>query len=184
MFAANALLVYGLGACPALRGERRGLLVSILALLTANLIASSLLWALRELLLAPFGLEALEPLVFALIIAPLVKYLGRAIATSGAPLLQKAGAAIDEAAVSCLVFGIALISARSNFGLLEALTASIGACVGYWAALVLLGAVRERLELSDLPESFRGAPAILVSAGLMAMAFMGIDAVFIGNLVG
>jgi electron transport complex protein RnfA len=62
------------------------------------------------------------------------------------------------------------------------LVASLSATAGYWAAVILLDSIRERLELSNLPAAFRGAPALLVSAGLMAMAFMGVDNALLHNL--
>ncbi len=175
VFSANALLVYGLGVCPAFRRERRGPWVHLAALAFVNALASILFWIVRSFALAPLGLESLDIILYAVLIAPLLKYLSRFIASSPAVSLVRMGAAMDEAVTSCLVFGVALIATRSNFSLLEALAASIAACLGYWLALIVLDSIRERLELSDLPASFRGAPALLLSAGLMAMAFMGVD---------
>lgn len=184
VFASNALLVYGFGACPAFRREGRGASASILALALVNLLASGLFWALRVLLLAPLRLEALEAVLYALVVAPAVKYLGRALSSSASAALARIGNAVDEAALSCLVFGLALLISRRGYSLPQALLASLASAFGYWAALVLLEAIRERLELSSLPSSFKGKPALLLSAGLMAMAFMGLDSIFVASIAG
>jgi electron transport complex protein RnfA len=182
VFSANALLVYGFGLCPAFRRKGQGSASRLLALFGVNLLASGLSWLIRHFVLAPFGLEVLDVVLYAVLVVPLIKYLSRAIASLGNSSLSKVGAAADEMVTSCLVFGIALIASRGDYNMVEAIVASLGACLGYWLALVILDSIRERLELSDLPPSFRGAPAMLVSAGLMAMAFLGLDEVLIRTL--
>jgi electron transport complex protein RnfA len=182
VFSANALLVYGLGICPAFRRERKGAGVQLLALVFVNILASGLFWVMRRFILAPLSLQALDVVVYAVIIAPSLKYVARFMASGGSGFLVKAGAAADEAVMSCLIFGVALIVSRGDYGFLEALVASLSATAGYWAAVILLDSIRERLELSNLPAAFRGAPALLVSAGLMAMAFMGVDNALLHNL--
>jgi Na+-translocating ferredoxin:NAD+ oxidoreductase subunit A len=184
VFSANALLVYGLGACPAFRRDGNKPLVSIVSLVVVNLFASGIFWAFRVLALAPLHLEALEAIVYAIVVAPLIKYLARALVASESPFLSRVGTSVDESALSCLVFGLALLIARRGYSLPEALLASLSSAIGYWAAIVLLDAIRERLELSALPESFKGKPALLLSAGLMAMAFMGMDTVFVKTIAG
>lgn len=182
VFSANALLVYGFGICPAFRKGRRGVWAQILALALVNIIASSLFWLLRRFLLVPLGLDSIDVIVYAVVIAPVIKYLARFIASSGNPFLIRVGAAADEAVMSCLVFGVALVVTRSDYGLGEAVLASLASCVGYWVAVIVLDSIRERLELSAVPPAFRGAPGLLVSAGLMAMAFLGIDSALLHNL--
>ncbi|HUW41255.1 MAG TPA: Rnf-Nqr domain containing protein [Rectinemataceae bacterium] len=183
VFGANALLSYGFAPCPASR--LRGLvgLAAFVALFLANALAASLLWALRALVLRPLGLDYISLIIFVMIAIPLVRLFFRAIAAKSG-FLHRLSTAADDILVSSIVFGIALISTRSGYSILEALVASVSSAIGYWMAAVLLDALRERLELSDVPEAFRGAPAMLISAGLMAMALMGFDAVFIKNLAG
>jgi Na+-translocating ferredoxin:NAD+ oxidoreductase subunit A len=143
-----------------------------------------LLWCIRVLALAPLGLESLDLFVFVLLAVPLIKAIARTAAASGLGMLSRVGSTSDNLVVSCLVFGIALIASRSGFSLPEALIAGACSGLGYWLASALLEALRERLELSALPAALRGTPSMLVSAGLMAMAFMGIDEIFVKNLVG
>lgn len=184
VFASNVLFVYGLGLCPAFHREGRSSFGSLVTLAATNLIAALLLWALRTLVLLPLHLEKLDIVLYALCVMPVIKYLARAVGGGAGAAVAIFAASAEDAVQSCLVFGIALIASRSGFGLLEALAATLASVLGYWAALVLLEAIRTRLELSELPGFFRGTPALLISAGLIAMAFMGVDAVLIKNLVG
>jgi Na+-translocating ferredoxin:NAD+ oxidoreductase subunit A len=181
-FAANALLAYGLGSPPLGERSRGEALASAIALAAVNAAAAALLWALRSLVLTPLGLSSADILFFAIVAVPPLKFISRGAAGSGTGAFAKVGARADDLVVGSLVFGVALLSARSGFSLPEAVTAGTASGLGFWLADSLLGAIRERLELSDLPSYFKGAPAMLLSAGLMAMAFMGIDAALVGNM--
>jgi Na+-translocating ferredoxin:NAD+ oxidoreductase subunit A len=184
VFASNALLAYGLGSVPGQSREAPGQTASALALALVNLLASALLWALHSLVLFPLRLQNLDMLFFALIALPIIKFLAKAAALSGQGLLAGLGAKANEMAVGSLVFGVALISANSGYSFPEALAASAASGLGYWLATVLLESIRERLELSDLPRPFKGAPAMLISAGLMALALMGVDSAFVKGMSG
>jgi Na+-translocating ferredoxin:NAD+ oxidoreductase RnfA subunit len=76
------------------------------------------------------------------------------------------------------------VTAKGGYDLPQALVASAASGLGYWLAAVLLDGIRNRLELSPIPGPFRGAPAMIVSAGLVAMALMGIDSILVRNLAG
>jgi electron transport complex protein RnfA len=149
-----------------------------------NALASVFLWGLHSFVLAPLGLKSLDVLFFAILAVPLLKFFARASSFSGNRVVSQVGGMADDLIVGSLVFGVALISANSGYSLSEALAASAAAGLGYWLASVLLESIRERLELSDLPGPFKGAPAMLISAGLMALAFMGVDAAFVKGLAG
>jgi Na+-translocating ferredoxin:NAD+ oxidoreductase subunit A len=183
LFASNALLTYGLGSIPERGRDDGASSASALALICVNAIASTLLWAIRELALLPLRLGSLDMLFFVIAAVPLLRFVARAAAASGTPLLAKIGARSDDLVVGNLVFGVALIAARGAYTLPEAAAASAASGLGYWLAQSLLASVRERLELSDLPAPFKGAPAMLISAGLMSLAFMSVDAAFVKNLV-
>ncbi len=193
VLASNALLSYGFGAIPAIgpgssraaAGLRdgRSSLASALALACINASAASILWCVRGLILGPLGLAGLDIFFFALIVVPPLKALARA-ARSGSGIPAAIGAEADELIVGSLVFGIALIAARSGYGLGEAATAGAASGLGYWMATSLLRRIRERLELSDLPDAFKGAPSMLISAGLMSMALLGLDSAFLRDLGG
>jgi Na+-translocating ferredoxin:NAD+ oxidoreductase subunit A len=196
----NALLSYGLGSIPAFRkgpdedgartapGARAasgsaGGLAAAAALAGANSLAAALLWCVRDLVLVPLGLAQLDLLFFAIIAVPLLKALSRA-AASAEGLLARVGAQAEELIVGSLVFGVALIAARGGYSLGEAFAAGAASGLGYWMATSLLDSIRERLELSDVPAAFRGAPSMLLSTGLMSMALMGIDTILVRNVGG
>jgi len=184
VFASNALLTYGLGSVPGRGEEKGGRTISALALIIVNALASSLLWALHSFVLSPLKLASLDILFFALLVVPLLKFLGKAAFRSGEGRLSRLAAKADDLVVGSLVFGIALISSNSGYSFPEALAASAASGLGYWFAAVILESIRERLELSDLPRPFRGAPAMLISAGLLALALMGVDSAFVKGMAG
>ena len=184
LFASNALLTYGLGSLPDRRRGEMGSLASALSLAGVNALASVFLWGIHNLVLAPLGLASLDILFFIIIAVPTLRFVARAASSSTKGLLSRVGSRADDLVVGSLVFGVAFISSRSGFSPAEAVAASVASGFGYWLAEFLLESLRERLDLSDLPYPFRGAPAMLISAGLMALAFMGIDAAFVKNLAG
>jgi electron transport complex protein RnfA len=184
LFATNALLIYGFGSIPEKGRDDRASLASAIALACVNALASTFLWAVRNLALDPLGLGSLDILFFVIAAVPLLRFVSRAASASGKGLLSRVGAASDDLIVGSVVFGVALVTARGAFTLPEAAVASAASGLGYWLAQSLLESLRERLELSDLPEPFKGAPAMLISAGLMSLAFMGVDAAFVKSLVG
>jgi len=184
VFAANALFAYGLELAPGFRARGPRGSVSALALAVGDSLAAGLLWCITVLLLAPLGIKRLDLLLLVPIVVPPLKALARTAAASSSGPLAAVGAESDELIVSSLVFGVALVCARGRFSLPEAFVAGGSSGLGYWLASSLLEALRERLELSGLPASLKGAPSMLISAGLMSMAFMGVDAVLVRNLVG
>ncbi len=181
VLASNALLSYGFGAIPAIgpgyhiaaasKREGGSRLASAAALACINAAASAVLWCLRSLALDPLGLAGLDIFFFALIVVPPLKALGR-FARSGSGIPAAIAAEAEDLIIGSLVFGIALVAARGGYDLGEAAAAGAASGLGYWMATSLLGSIRERLELSDVPATFKGAPSMLISAGLMSMALM------------
>lgn len=184
VFVSNALLTYGFGAIPSRSGEDSGSLSSAIALALVNMIGAAFAWAMRALVLVPLGMGELDILFFAIAAVPLLKFAARASSGSNLKFLSTASRRAEDLIVGSLVFGIALLSSRGAYSLPEAIVAGAASGLGYWLAEFLLGALRERLELADIPRPFRGEPAMLISTGLMALAFMGIDAAFVKGLVG
>ena len=184
VFASNAILAYGFGSISVQKNERSGQFASVMALVCVNAIASAFLWGIHTLVLAPIGLESLDILFFTLFVVPLIKFLSRAVSISGFRFISQLGSKADDLIIGSLIFGVALVSANSGFSLSHALAASAASGFGYWLVIVLLESIRERLELSNLPRFFKGPPAMLISAGLIAFAFMGIDSTMISGLAG
>ncbi|WP_095190442.1 electron transport complex protein RnfA [Pseudomonas sp. Irchel 3E19] len=167
----NFVLHWPLGVDPLLAGNRRQVHALGLATLCLMAVVGVLSYAAWHWLLVPLQLEALRLFVFlplsVLLIAPILKWLAR-----GLPdwpfdglwplLLSNAG-----------VLGLALINAQNDQGLLQATALSFGAGLGFWLALSLFSDLRERSADNDIPLPFRGLPIDLISAGLMAVIFLG-----------
>jgi len=171
----NVVLTGFLGLCPFIGVGRRleaaaGMALATLFVLT---LASGASWAAMHWLLEPLGLGYLRTLVFILLIAALVQ-LTEMLVRSSSPLLHELlGVFLPLITTNCAVLGVALINLDRGHGFLESLVFGAAAGAGFGAALIAFASLRERLEGADLPAAFRGAPIALVTAGLMALAFMG-----------
>lgn len=171
----NFVLVKFLGLCPFL-----GVSTSVdsaigMALATAFVLtlASVASFVLTSWVLEPLGLMYLATVLYILVIAALVQ-LTELFMRHSAPLLHRAlGIYLPLITSNCAVLGVALLNVREQHSLIESALYGFGAALGFGAVLVALAAARERLAIADVPESFRGAPIGLITAGLMALAFMG-----------
>jgi electron transport complex protein RnfA len=171
----NFVLTNFLGLCPFIGVSRRfeaaaGMALATLFVLT---LASGLSHAAWHWLLEPLGLEYLRILVFILLIAAVVQ-LAELVIRSTSPLLHELlGVFLPLITTNCAVLGVALLNLDRQHGLLQSLVFGAAAGAGFGLALLLLAALRERLDADDVPSAFRGAPITLITAGLMALAFMG-----------
>jgi electron transport complex protein RnfA len=171
----NFVLTNFLGLCPFVGVSRRfeaaaGMALATLFVLT---LASGLSYAAYHWLLEPLGLEYLRTLVFILLIAAVVQ-LTELFVRATSPLLHELlGVFLPLITTNCAVLGVALLNLDRRHGFVESLVFGASAAAGFGLALVLFAALRERLETGDVPLAFRGAPIALVTAGLMALAFMG-----------
>lgn len=194
----NVVLVQLLGICPCAGAPRRtgtALGIGIASAVMMGL-ASLAAWAVRTLVLAPLGLEALEALAYAACVA-LVALLVEWAAGRAAPGLARAsGFSVRGAAVNCAVLGTALLVSRRavpltaagalagpGFGPLESLVAGLAAGCGMLVVMVLLSAIRGRLDTERVPAALRGLPIALVSAGLLALAFLAFDSALVSRLL-
>jgi electron transport complex protein RnfA len=171
----NFVLTHFLGLCPFVGVSRRfeaaaGMALATLFVLT---LASGLSYAAFRWLLEPFGLGYLRILVFILLIAGVVQ-LTELVVRATSPLLhQLLGVFLPLITTNCAVLGVALLNLDRHHDLLESLVYGASAATGFGLALLLFAALRERIDSGDMPAAFRGAPIALVTAGLMALAFMG-----------
>jgi Na+-translocating ferredoxin:NAD+ oxidoreductase subunit A len=171
----NFVLVQFLGLCPFMGVSNSvssavGMSVATAFVLTLASVASYLVtgW-----LLVPLGLEYLRIVAFILVIAALVQ-LTELYMRHTAPLLHRVlGVYLPLITSNCAVLGVALLNVREQHSLLESAFYGFGAALGFGLVLVMLAAAREKLAMADVPASFRGAPIGLITAGLMALAFMG-----------
>lgn len=182
----NIVLERLLGVCPcvtapcALRGAA-GVGVATAFFMSVASIAS---WAIERFVLAPLGLDFLQSLAFTAAIAAsawLVESLGSRFLPA---LLRASGFSVRGAAINCAVLGIALIVVGESLGPLETVLAGVSAGAGVALVLLLMSAIRARLDLERVPKAMRGLPASLVSLGLLALAFMAFDTFFLTSLAG
>ena len=131
-------------------------------------------------LLKRLGLDYLQTIVFILVIASLVQVVEMFL-KKAAPAIHKAlGIYLPLITTNCAVLGVALNNVTDGFGFFESVFSGFGTAAGYTLAIVLLAGIRERTEGNDIPGPFRGAPIVLLSACLMAIAFYGFSGLSLG----
>jgi electron transport complex protein RnfA len=171
----NFVLRYFLGICPFLGVSKKidaalsmGLAVTFVMSLTA--VVS---WAINHLILIPYGLDYLQIVSFILVIASLVQLVEMFIRKTSPPLYQAMGIYLPLITTNCAIMGLALLAALKNYGFVEAVVFGVGSGLGFTLAIVLMAAIREQLEVADVPKPLQGAAIALIIAGIMALAFLG-----------
>lgn len=143
-------------------------------------IASAVANLLYTFVLDPLGLDYLQTIVFILVIAALVQVVEMFLKKSMPALHSALGIYLPLITTNCAVLGVALLNTQNSYGALMSTAYGIFGGLGFTLAIVLFASVRERLEFSDYPKAFEGFPIALVTAGLLAMAFMGFSGLSIG----
>ncbi len=136
-------------------------------------IASAFASVIYNYILKPANLEYLQTIVFILVIAALVQFVEMVIKKYSRSLYDALGVYLALITTNCAVLGVALINVQKSYGLVESIVNGLGTGVGYLVAIVIIAGIRERIEYNDIPESFKGMPIVLITSGLMAIAFMG-----------
>jgi len=119
------------------------------------------------------GLEYLQTIAFILVIAALVQFVEMFVKKASPTLHQALGVYLPLITTNCAVLGLAILNIQMEFTLISTIVHAIGAAVGFTLAIVLFAGIRERLALADVPDSLKGFPIALISAGLMSIAFLG-----------
>ena len=140
-------------------------------------ISSVITSTLYNFLLKPNDLTYLNTIVFILVIAALVQFVEMVMKKMMPALYQSLGVYLPLITTNCAVLGVALLSVQNDYGILASTVNGIGASVGFFLAIVLMAGIREKLENSNIPEVFKGTPIVLITAGLMAIAFCGFGGV-------
>ena len=175
IFVNNVVLAQVLGICPFLGVSSKvetslgmGAAVTFVMALTALVC-----WPLQQYVLNPFDIGYMQTIVFILVIASLVQMVEIILKKVSPSLYQALGVFLPLITTNCAVLGVAITMIQKEFTLLQSVAFSISTAIGFALALVLFAGIRERLDFEDVPAAFKGVPIALVTAGILAMAFMG-----------
>ncbi|MBR5111522.1 MAG: electron transport complex subunit RsxA [Clostridia bacterium] len=166
-----------LGCCPFLgvSGKVETSISMGLAVTFVMTIASLFCWLIYNFLLIPLDLTYMNTIAFILVIAALVQFVEMFLKKSSPTLYSALGIYLPLITTNCAVLGVATLNMNNNYGLLQSVLNGTFSALGFLLAIVLMAGVRERLESSKIPACMKGFPITLVSAGLMAVAFMGFN---------
>ena len=171
----NFVLSQFLGLCPFMGVSRKMDTALGMGFATAFVLtlASVSAYLIDTYLLIPYGIEYLRTISFIVAIAVLVGLTELFIAKTSPLLHRVLGVYLPLITTNCAVLGVALLNSSTHHNLLESAVYGLGAALGFTLVLVLFAAMRERLEAADIPLPFKGSPIALITAGIMAIAFMG-----------
>ena len=175
----NILLAEYLGNCPFI-GTSKQMSTAIgmgIAVIFTIALAGVITWAIQKYALDPLDLGYLQTIVFILVIAALVQLVEFFLKKSVPPLYKALGIFLPLITTNCAVLGIAVLNIRRNYNFLEMLVFSIAGSAGFSLALILMTGIRERYETTHIPRPLQGTAISLITAGLMAMAFLGFSGV-------
>lgn len=175
----NVVLSQFLGICPFLGVSKRtdtaaGMGGAVIFVITISSLLTSIIY---NYLLVGLHIEYLKTIVFILVIAALVQFVEMFLKKSSPSLYKSLGVYLPLITTNCAVFGVALTNVQKDYGILPSVVNGFATAVGFTISIVILAGVRERIEYNDIPESFKGTPIVLVTAGLMAIAFMGFSGI-------
>ena len=171
----NVVLSQFLGLCPFLGVSKKtetatGMGVAVIFVIT---LASAVAGAIYQFVLVPFDIAYLQTIVFILVIAALVQFVEMFLKKFIPGLYQSLGVYLPLITTNCAVLGVALTNVQKKYGILTGVVNGFATAVGFTISIVILAGIREKLTYNDIPESFQGMPIVLVTAGLMAIAFCG-----------
>ena len=166
-----------LGICPFLGVSKRistavGMGAAVTFVLT---LATIVTYLLQKYVLVAFGLEFLQTILFILVIAALVQMIEIVLKKISPSLYQALGVFLPLITTNCAVLGVAILVIQKNMTFIESVVYSASIAVGFTLALVIFAGIREQLELTGTPKGMKGVPIALVTAGILAMAFMGFN---------
>ena len=170
----NFILVQFLGICPFMGVSKKMDTATGMGLAVIFVMAlASIVCYLVNLILIQLDLEYLQTLAFILVIAALVQFVEMFLQKSMPSLYEALGIYLPLITTNCAVLGVVLLNVQENYNFIESVTYGVSGGVGFLLAIVLFASVRERCEFAEYPKAFEGFPIALISAGLIALAFMG-----------
>ncbi len=176
----NVVLSQFLGLCPFLGVSKKvktaaGMGVSVIFVITLAAAVSNIIY---EFVLVKFDITYLQTIVFILVIAALVQFVEMFLKKFMPSLYQALGVYLPLITTNCAVLGIALTNVQKEYNFLFSIVNGFATAVGFTIAIIILAGIREKMEYNDIPESFKGMPIVLITAGLMAIAFCGFSGIF------
>ena len=170
----NVITSQFMGICPFLGVSKKvDTAVGMGAAVTFVLTLASFITYFIQKLLEITNNQFLQTIAFILVIASIVQFVEMVIQKMSPSLYQALGVFLPLITTNCAVLGIALVNVQNNYNLVETIVNGFGAGIGFTLAIVLFAGIRERLELADIQESFKGFPSTMIAASLMAIAFLG-----------
>ncbi len=171
----NLVLSYFLGICPFLgvSGKIESAFGMGMAVIFVMTLATSISWLIYHFILAPFDLFFLEYVVFILVIASLVQIVEMFIRKFSPALYQSLGIYLPLITTNCAILGVALFMVARNYKFLESVVFGFAGGMGFWLVLLIMAGIREELDYVEVPKVFKGASLTLITAGLLALIFMG-----------
>ena len=175
IFVNNIVLSQFLGICPFLGVSSKvetslGMSAAVTFVMAITAVVA---WSLQKYVLAPLNIGYMQTIVFILVIAALVQMVEIVLKKVSPALYQALGIFLPLITTNCAVLGVAILLVQEQYNLLQSVVYSVSIALGFGLALVLFAGIRERLELEEVPAAFRGTPIALITAGILAMAFMG-----------
>lgn len=175
----NVVLSQFLGLCPFLGVSKKiktasGMGAAVIFVITISSLLAAIIY---NYVLVPLKLTYLNTIVFILVIAALVQFVEMVLKKISPPLYKALGVYLPLITTNCAVLGVALTNVSKEYGILTSVVNGFGTALGFTIAIVILAGIRERNEYNDVPESFKGMPITLITAGLMAIAFIGFSGI-------
>ena len=171
----NVVLSQFLGICAFLGVSRKtgtaaGMGAAVIFVITLSSLITGILY---RCVLVPLHVEYLQTIVFILIIAALVQFVEMALKKYSHALYEALGVYLPLITTNCAVLGVAITNVQKEYGILTGIVNGFATAFGFTIAIVILAGLREKMEYNEVPESFKGMPMVLLTAGLMAIAFCG-----------
>lgn len=171
----NVVLSQFLGLCPFLGVSKKtdtaaGMGAALVFVITVSSLVAGVIY---QYMLVPLGIEYLQTIVFILVIAALVQFVEMFLKKFVPALYQSLGIYLPLITTNCAVLGVALNNVTRNYGILQSVVNGFATAVGFTISIIILAGIREKMQYNDIPESFKGMPIVLITSGLMAIAFCG-----------
>lgn len=171
----NVVLSQFLGLCPFIGVSKKtktasGMGMAVIFVITISSALTSLVY---NFILVPRDLDYLKTIVFILLIAALVQFVEMALKKFSPALYKALGVYLPLITTNCAVLGIAITNVQKDYDFITSIVNGLFTAIGFTISIVILAGIREKIEYNDIPKSFKGTPIVLLTAGLMAIAFSG-----------